>query len=123
MRKALCAILLLILALSAPAAADVLDLPGSLRQIGAEAFYGDASLSEAILPSGLLRIEERAFAYSALKRVNLPESIEFIADDAFLGCELEYVRADNEYCREWCRSHGIEADSPDPDEGELSPDF
>ena len=74
--------------LSVPSAsADDLSLPVDVRVIEASAFENDLSLDRVILPDGLLRIEERAFAGSGVSRVHIPASVEYIAEDAFDGCE------------------------------------
>ena len=68
------------------ASADTLTLPSSLKQIEAEAFMGNTSLDEVILPEGLESIGEKAFANSGVQRIYLPESLTDIAGDAFAGC-------------------------------------
>lgn len=65
---------------------DILRLPANLRTIEAEAFYGDTSLNYLILPEGIQRIESKAFANSSLRRIYLPDSISYIAPDAFEQC-------------------------------------
>ncbi len=77
---------LLLLACTVAAFAEgTFILPASLKVIQAEAFYGDASLSKVVLPDGIKRIESRTFAKSTLTEINLPDSLEYIADDAFDG--------------------------------------
>ena len=62
-------------------------------------------------------------ANRSIRHINLPDSIEFIADDAFDGCALEYAKAQGEYCRKWCEEHHIKAYEPDPNETEINTDF
>ena len=49
--------------------AATLTLPANLKTIQEEAFYGDTSLDEVVLPEGLERIESRAFAESSVKEI------------------------------------------------------
>ena len=69
------------------AVSQVLVLPEGTKVIEAEAFYGDTSIREVVLPEGVETIGERAFANSGVTKVNLPESVEYIAPDAFDGCD------------------------------------
>lgn len=72
----------LLLLVSVSACADMLTLPAGTAQIDAEAFMGDTRLDTVVLPDGLLRIGDRAFAYSGVRRINLPDSLEAIGTDA-----------------------------------------
>ena len=65
--------------------ADLLTLPEDLKTISEEAFYGDSSLDEVVLPEGIERIESRAFANTSVKKVYFPDSLNYIAPDAFSG--------------------------------------
>ena len=78
--------LLLLVLFCAFAEAERLDLPSDLKEVPAEAFYGDTSLDEVILPEGIEKIGAKAFAKSTVKRIYLPESLKEIAKDAFWGC-------------------------------------
>ncbi len=73
--------------------ASQLELPAGLIRIEKQAFYGDTSLEEVLLPDGIETIGEKAFAYSSVKKINLPSSVRSIAEDAFLGCDIEQVEA------------------------------
>ena len=57
--------------------------PLSQERIEDEAFMGDLSLKEIILPEGAVSIGARAFAGSGLERIVLPRSLQDIAGDAF----------------------------------------
>ena len=105
-----CCVMLLMGA--AHAAKGTLRLPAAVREIGDEAFCGDSALYEVILPSGVSSIGARAFAQSSIRRITLPDTISFIADDAFDGCNLEYAKASGNYCILWCNSHGIRLYKP-----------
>ena len=69
------------------AVSQVLVLPEGTKVIEAEAFYGDTSIREVVLPEGVESIGERAFAGSGVTKVNLPKSLTYIAPDAFDGCD------------------------------------
>ena len=101
----------------------VFKMPDALQTVDEEAFYGTGSLCEVVLPQTITRIEARAFAFSSVRRINLPESIVYIADDAFEGCDLEYAAAQSAYCKKWCADHGIKTDIPGSHEGDRDTDF
>ena len=69
------------------AVSQVLVLPESTKVIEAEAFYGNTSIQEVVLPEGVESIGERAFANSGVTKVNLPETLTYIAPDAFDRCD------------------------------------
>lgn len=68
------------------AVADAAEFPDSLIEIGDEAFYGDVSLGEVVIPEGTSTIGKRAFACSSVTEITLPDSLKSIAADAFSGC-------------------------------------
>ena len=93
-RGILLSFFLLMAALTAgKALAGTLTIPAGTTVIEEEAFYGDPSLDQVILPEGLQRIESHAFAGSSVTLLNLPSTLEYIAEDAFEDCEngLEIV--------------------------------
>ena len=60
------------------------------------------------LPEGIQRIEERAFADSGIWLINLPDSLEYIAPDAFDGCEDVCATVSlGSYAQEYCASEDI----------------
>lgn len=76
-----------------------LTLPSTVRTIGSRAFAGCSALAEIILPEGLLRIEDEAFASvnindenivacQSLKNLALPSSLTYIGREAFRGAAL-----------------------------------
>ena len=95
-------------------AADTLVLPASLQEIGDEAFSGDTQLDEVLLPDTLLSIGERAFADSSVKRIFLPQSINYIADSAFYGAENVTAYGPSlTYAYYFCKEHNIPYDVSD----------
>ena len=77
----------MLFSLSCEAFASTLTLPAALEVIGDEAFYGDESLDDVVVPYGATTIGERAFAYSGLKQITIPDTVTDIAEDAFEGVE------------------------------------
>lgn len=103
----LAAVLLSLLAVCA-GAENRLVLPSSLRVISEEALYGSSALDSVQLPDQLQEIHARAFAQCALKQINLPASVEFIADDAFdgnPGLDIQALRGTYGY--RWARQMGF----------------
>ena len=88
-------------------ATSTLTLPANTIIIQEEAFCGDRSLKEVVLPEGIKRIENLGFAGSTVRKINLPKSLTYIADNAFDGCKLETISAEKgTYAYQWCREHG-----------------
>lgn len=74
---------LLLSLLGAPALADdVLRIPTGTTAIEAEAFFGDTSLGEVVLPEGIKTIGANAFACSSVTKINLPKSLVSIDNTA-----------------------------------------
>lgn len=63
-------------------------LPNSLRRIGEYAFYGQRKICKNIVfPEGLILIGEKAFVNcSQIHSIELPSTIQMIAQEAFNGC-------------------------------------
>lgn len=94
------------------ASADTLTLPSRTLVVEKEAFYGDTALDTVVLPEGVLRIEERAFAYSSVHQVVLPESLLYIADNAFEGCEnIKAETKPGSAADLWCEQNGVSRDA------------
>lgn len=86
--------------------ADVLRLPSALEDIDVEAFSGDSGLDEVKLPEGIESIGSRAFINSSLRKINLPSSLSFIANDAFDGPGKVSVSARaGSYAYKWAVEH------------------
>ncbi len=67
--------------------AATVALPKSLKKIADSAFYRDNALNEVYVPYGAESIDELAFAYSGIKRIMIPNTVTYIAENAFLGVE------------------------------------
>ena len=88
--------------------ADAQILPANLITIEKEAFFGDSSIVEMIIPEGAETVGEKAFAYSGLKCIYIPESVNTIKADAFLGCEgLTFWCAADSYAQRFADKYGI----------------
>ncbi len=84
------------------ALAAVLTLPADLQIIEKEAFSGTASLDEVVVQEGTTEIQSKAFADSSMNSIELPESVTYIADDAFDGVEeLSVTAPEGSYAAEW----------------------
>lgn len=62
-----------------------LKLPGTLKDIGDNAFKGLYGVNEVKLPAGVLKIGDRAFANSGIKTADIPPTVKMIANRAFFG--------------------------------------
>ena len=98
----LLSVLLLLCVVTGQAFADSLMLPESLETIEEEAFYGDTSIDEVVLPDGVSAIGDLAFAYSGLQRITIPDTVTQIAENAFDGLEgLTIVSSANAPARDY----------------------
>ena len=97
------------------ARADILRLPSGLRVIEQRAFFRATALDEVTLSEGATEIRSEAFALSTLRRITLPLSLTFIADDAFEGCgQLYAIVPQNSYALAYCERLGIANNQTDP---------
>lgn len=84
----------------------VFTLPVALKIIEEEAFYGSTSLDRVVLPNRVTEIRARAFANSTLSEINLPDSITYIAEDAFDGPDKVTISANKgTYAYRWAVEH------------------
>lgn len=60
------------------------------------------------LPSNLTRIESEAFANLDTDIVRFPDSLMFIADNAFSGSSFIGIGSSNSYAEQWCQNHGFD---------------
>ena len=90
------------------AQAATLTLPADTKVIEEKAFYGDTSLDEVVLPDQIKRIESKAFSKSSVKTVFLPDTLEFIADDAFdSGADIKMTANPGTKAYNWAVDHGF----------------
>ena len=76
-------VILALILLCCAAAADTLTLPASLTEIEEEAFLGDTSITEVVLPERLEVIGDRAFMdCDNLQAIHIPQSVWSIGQDA-----------------------------------------
>ena len=69
-----------------PDAVTAVSLPRGLTHIGATAFADCSNLTSITIPSTVISIGAEAFAWSGLERITLPESVQDIAEMAFVKC-------------------------------------
>ena len=71
---------------------EEINLPSTLKVIGANAFKGCTGIEALDLPDGLERVENSAFnGMTSLKRIDLPDSVTYLGAWAFVDCSnLEY---------------------------------
>lgn len=100
------AALMLCVTMVTPSIAEVMTFPGGIKIIGKEAFYGDESLDQAVLPNGVERIERKAFANSGLTEINLPRSLKYIAGNA-LDPGVRVTAEKNTYAYNWAVEEGF----------------
>ena len=63
-----------------------LEIPGSIPQIGAQAFFGCERLEHIVVHEGVKQIENYALAQNpALRELQLPESLEYMSPNALSG--------------------------------------
>jgi Lysophospholipase len=108
--KKIMAILLafsLLSSIGAEAWAATLTLPEAVKTIEEEAFAGDSSLDEVVLPDGVESIGSRAFANSSMKSINLPSSLTSIAEDAFENVKPRITAERGTYSWDWAHRHGL----------------
>ncbi len=109
-RAAILTILLLIavFCLSAPAWANVWT-PKSLKEIGDEAFMGVPMQKNYAVRTGIETIGARAFVNTGVELVWLPNTLKYIAPDAF-DKTAGFVCSPGTYAEQWCRDNGYDYD-------------
>ena len=88
------------------ALADSMRLPDALQQIEEEAFYGDVSLDEVVIPYGATSIGDWAFASGGLRKIYIPETVTRIADNAF-DAGVTVVSSEHSYAYEYADRNNL----------------
>ena len=99
---------LIVISTFLPAVADTITIPTGVKTIEEEAFFGDTSLDEVILPEGMTTIESKAFADSSLSSINLPSTLTTIASDAFENTNPQFHADPGTYAWDWVNSFEFE---------------
>lgn len=91
-----------------PGACADFSLPSSLTEIGEEAFCGTA-VDAVTMQDAVVSIGEYAFAnIPTLQSIEIPESVSFIADNAFQGSESATIYGvAGSYAESWTEEHGM----------------
>ena len=91
---------------------SALILPHGTQSIGDEAFM-KTTATFVIIREGCKSIGSKAFANCAnLRRISIPDSVTYIADDAFSGCPLLRIATYQPYATRWAEAHGIPCYTP-----------
>ncbi len=65
-----------------------MTIPGTVKRIGAGAFFCCENLREIVIEEGVKQIDSHAFyGCKNLRRVVLPGSLSYLRADVFEGCE------------------------------------
>lgn len=102
-------------ALTLSAQADTINIPEGLTEIPEGMFESSNSVDHVVIGSNIKSIGSRAFANSAIASVVIPDSVTYIADDAFeghLSDLIAYVTADS-YAAKYCKAHNIPTNASD----------
>lgn len=89
-------------------------LPASTFYVDDEAFVGNSTIQSVVAPDGLQVIGTRAFADCAnLKCITLPDSVSYIAEDAFENTPDVVIFASvGSYAWQWAEEQGIPHSTP-----------
>ena len=89
-------------------AQNQLILPAGTKRIDEGAFAGIGA-EEVVLPNGCEYISAGAFANCPnLRLINIPDSVTFIADSAFAGCNVSLIQdGRSNYARQYAVNHGL----------------
>ena len=84
------------------------QMPDGLRVIEEEAFMGTAFEDDVVIPEGVISIGDRAFANSKIKAIYLPETIQSMGVDVFVGVSDYYAVVEpGSYAEAYCSQNGI----------------
>lgn len=89
-------------------------LPASTFYVDDEAFVGNSTIQSVVAPDGLQVIGTRAFAdCTNLKCITLPDSVSYIAEDAFENTPDVVIFANvGSYAWQWAEKQGIPHGTP-----------
>ena len=71
--------------------ADSVILPNKLGELEEECFYRNKNVTIVVVPNGTRTVGTRAFAFSGLQRIFLPESVKSIDTSAFYGLPADFT--------------------------------
>lgn len=84
----------------------------SVKEIPMGTFY-QSGIGELIIPEGVTRIEDLAFAYCRnLKKLFIPKSVTYLADSAFNGVTDITIVTENPQVIDYCIHHSIPYEAP-----------
>ncbi|MDD4291751.1 MAG: S8 family serine peptidase [Clostridia bacterium] len=67
-------------------------IPENVVEIGANAFFGNTTITSLTIPEGVVIISESAFMNAVrLKTLSLPSTLEVIGIGAFMGCSIKSI--------------------------------
>lgn len=89
-------------------------LPASTFYVDDEAFVGNSTIQSVVAPDGLQVIGTRAFADCAnLKCITLPDSVSYIAEDAFENTpDVVIFASAGSYAWQWAEKQGLPHGTP-----------
>lgn len=65
---------------------ETFSIPNTVESIESYSFYYNHNIKSINIPNGVKEIKKLAFAYNTLQQVTISDTVESIADDAFLNC-------------------------------------
>lgn len=87
--------------------ADTFTMPADLLEIEDEAFLGDSSLDEVIIPNGCEKINNMAFAYSSVRTIYIPTTVTYISDNAFAYMDVAICAPSESYALDYAAKHQL----------------
>lgn len=123
LRRALALMLaFMMLTSSVASAAPTMNLPAMMTVIESEAFKGDTSIENVVIPSGATTIGEEAFANcTSLQTVTIPDSVTAIGANAFAGCgEVTIICSSTSYAAQYAGENGLLTQFTDAQAVEMS---
>ncbi len=90
------------------ALADTVVIPAGTVKIEDEAFMGSAGFSDLVIQEGTVSIGSRSFANCGTLSVRLPDSLTYIAEDAFKNTAVTVTANRDTYAWKWAEKQGLE---------------